>query len=162
VDRKLLLTIQAATQALAVDIRHDVEQRSPDLPAVEEREQIRVLEICGDLDLAQEPLDAEDGAELRVEYLERDLAVVPQVPREIHGGHATGADLTLHGVAIGEPGGELREGVQRNHPGEGSGDSTDRLLSRTDGRPERSGSSVPGAETGAGAEHGCRERRKRG
>ena len=47
-----------------------------------------MLQVRRDLDLGQEPLDAEHGAELRVEDLERDRAVVPEVAREVHRRHA--------------------------------------------------------------------------
>ena len=70
-----------------------------------------MLEVRRDLDLGEEPLDAEHGAELRVEHLERDVAVVLEVAREVDGGHAAAADLALDGVAIGERRVELGDGV---------------------------------------------------
>jgi hypothetical protein len=38
-----------------------------------------MLAICGDLDLAQEAVDAECGAEFGLEHLEGDAPLVPQV-----------------------------------------------------------------------------------
>ena len=61
-----------------------------------------MLEVGGELDLGQEPLGADDGGELRAQQLERDLAVVLEVLREVDGGHAAGADLTFDPVAVGE------------------------------------------------------------
>ena len=61
-----------------------------------------MLQVRGDADLAQKPLDAEHRAELGVEHLERDVALVPEVAREVDGRHAAGADLALDGVAAGE------------------------------------------------------------
>ena len=63
-----------------------------------------MLEVGGDLDLGQEPLGAEHGGQLGAQHLERDLAVVPQVVREVDGGHAARAELALDAVAVGEGG----------------------------------------------------------
>ena len=55
-----------------------------------------------DLDLGEEPLDAQHRAQLGPEHLERDLAVVLEVGGEVDGGHAAGAELALDPVALGE------------------------------------------------------------
>ena len=47
------------------------------------------------LDLAQEPLGAERGGELRAQHLDRDVAVVLEVVREVDGGHAAAPELAL-------------------------------------------------------------------
>ena len=49
---------------------------------------------------AQEPLGAEHRGELGPQHLERDLAVVPEVVREVDGRHAAGAELALDAVAV--------------------------------------------------------------
>jgi hypothetical protein len=67
---------------------------------VEQRENVGVMEVGRELDLLQEPLGAEGGGELRVENLEGDFAVVPQVAGEIDSRHPTGADLTFDFVAL--------------------------------------------------------------
>ena len=51
---------------------------------------------------AQEPLAAERGAEVGVQHLDGDVAVVPEVVREIHGRHAARAELALDAIAVGE------------------------------------------------------------
>src|SRR5262245_53497676 len=61
-----------------------------------------MAELRGDLDLAQESLRADQGAELGVEDLDGDAAAVLQVLGEEHGGHATAAQLALEPVAAGE------------------------------------------------------------
>ena len=66
-----------------------------------------MLQVRRDSDLGQEPLDADDRAELRVEHLERDVAIVPEIAREVDGGHSARADLALDDIAIGEPAKEL-------------------------------------------------------
>ncbi len=100
VDRELLLAIEPAAQRFALDERHHVEQQSVRFARIEQRQQVRVLQVGRDPDLAQEPLDAEHRAEFRLEQLERDVAVVAEVAREVHGRHAADADLPLDAVPI--------------------------------------------------------------
>ena len=50
----------------------------------------------------QEPLGADDRGELGAQHLERDLAVVAQVVREVDGGHAARPELALDAVAVGQ------------------------------------------------------------
>jgi hypothetical protein len=61
-----------------------------------------VLQIRGDLDFLQEALRAKRLRELRLEHLEGDMPVVPQILCEIDGGHATFAERPLEAVAAGE------------------------------------------------------------
>ena len=61
-----------------------------------------MLQVGRDAYLGQEPLDAEDGAEFRIEHLDGDGAVVAEVVGEVVGGHAAGADLAVDAVAVGE------------------------------------------------------------
>ena len=61
-----------------------------------------MLEVGGELDLRQEPLGADDGGQLRAQELERDLAVVPEILREVHRRHPAGADLDFDPVAVGQ------------------------------------------------------------
>ena len=66
-----------------------------------------MLQLRGRLDLAQEPLGAERGAEVGMQHLDRDVAIVLEVVREVDGRHAAGAELALDAVAVGKRGGEL-------------------------------------------------------
>src|SRR4051794_4176190 len=75
-----------------------------------------MVEPGGDLDLGEEPLDTEHGAELGAQDLERDLAVVLEVGGEEDGRHAAGAELAFDAVALLERGGEATEVA---HPGLG-------------------------------------------
>ena len=75
-----------------------------------------MLEPGGDADLALEPLGAERRGELRMEHLERDRAVVPEVLREVDRGHAAAAELALEPVAVGEGGLESRAEVGHGWP----------------------------------------------
>ena len=70
-----------------------------------------MLELGGDLDLAQEPLGTDDRGELGMQHLDGDLAVVLEVLRQVDGGHAAPAELALDQVAVGQGGGEAGKGV---------------------------------------------------
>ena len=58
-----------------------------------------MLETGRDLDLAQEPLGAQRGGQLRAEHLDGDLAVVLQVVREVNVRHPAAADFSAEVVA---------------------------------------------------------------
>ena len=70
-----------------------------------------MLQVGGGLDLGEEPLGADHGGELGAQHLDRDLAIVLEVVREVHGGHAARAELALDAVPVGEGGGKPRDGV---------------------------------------------------
>ena len=81
------------------------------IPGVEERKQVGMLEIRRDPDLAQEALDAQHGAELRFEHLDRDGAVVLDVAGEEDGRHAAATNLPLDQVRGAECVLKLREEI---------------------------------------------------
>ena len=68
-----------------------------------------MLEVRRGLDLAEEPLGPDHGGEFGAKDLERDLPVVLQVVREVHGGHAAGAEFPLDTVSTFECGVQVRE-----------------------------------------------------
>ena len=55
-----------------------------------------------DLDLGKESLHAKHCAQFGLEHLERDLALVLEVLRQVDVGHAALAELALDGVTAGE------------------------------------------------------------
>ena len=61
-----------------------------------------MLERCCGPDLDDEAFAAEDSGGLRLQNLEGDLAVVPDVVGQVHGGHAALAQLALDAVAVGQ------------------------------------------------------------
>jgi hypothetical protein len=73
-DGKLLLSVERNAQRLTLDEWHHVEQQRVSRAAIEQRQQIRTLQIRGNLYLAQESIDPEDGAEVWLQDLARDLA----------------------------------------------------------------------------------------
>jgi hypothetical protein len=76
-----------------------------------------MLEIRRDADLAQKAIGAEHRAELRIEDLERDAAVVLDVAREIDGGHAAATDLAIESVRVAQRALELIEDVAHSAAG---------------------------------------------
>jgi len=116
VHRKLLLTLQPVPQRLALDVGHDVEEEPVRLPRVVQRQDVRVLEVGGGLDLGEEALGAHHGSELGLEHLERDLALVLEVVGQVDGGHSTLAELTLDSVEALE--GPVQAGDGVGHAGE--------------------------------------------
>ena len=68
-----------------------------------------MLQVGGDLDLGEEAVAADDGTQLGMQDLDRDLAAVLQVLGEIDRGHAALAELAVEAIAIGERIGEAVE-----------------------------------------------------
>jgi hypothetical protein len=62
--------------------RHNVVELSFGFSRIEQRQDVRVLEVRRRPDLRQEPLGANDGSELWVEHLKGDWPPVPNVSRE--------------------------------------------------------------------------------
>ncbi len=63
---------------------------------------MRVVQLGGDLDLAQESLGAERLGDITPQHLDGYLPPVPDVLRQVHRGHPAGPEFTLDGVAVGE------------------------------------------------------------
>src|SRR5437867_1397997 len=78
---------------------------------IEQRQEVRMLQVRRHAYFAEESRDSENRAQLGVQQLGRDAAIVSDVAREIHDGHATLTDLALDVVSAGERGPELLKGV---------------------------------------------------
>ena len=65
-----------------------------------------MLQTGGELDLALEPLGAERGGEIGVQYLQRDVTIVLEIAGEIDRGHPTAAEDSLQQVPAAERVGE--------------------------------------------------------
>ena len=109
--RQLLFAADPVADGLALDERHHVIEEAVGVARVDEPEDVRVLQVGGGLDLGEEALGADHGAEFGTQHLDRHLAVVLDVVGQVDGGHAAGAELALEGVAVGERVGQLG----RNH-----------------------------------------------
>ena len=83
----------------------------PQKRTLEQWQNVRVLQVGGGLDLAEKTLGADHRGELGSQHLDGDFAIVLEVLCEVHRGHATGAQLPLETVAVGEGGSKPRENV---------------------------------------------------
>ena len=95
---------EPGAQGLALDVGHHVVEEPARFARVVHREDVRVLEPGGGLDLPQEALGPERGGELGAEHLDGHLAVVPQVLRQVDRGHPPAPELALDDVAVGQSG----------------------------------------------------------
>ena len=109
--RQLFLPAQPVAQRLAVDERHDVVRGAVHLAAVDQAEDVRVLQRRDGLDLTQEALGADDGGQLGTQHLDGHLAPVLEVLGEVDRGHAALAQLALEAVAVGDQGLQPVNGV---------------------------------------------------
>jgi hypothetical protein len=74
---------------------------------------MRMAEMRGDVDLAEEAIATDCRRELGVEHLYRDLAIVLPVIGKVHGGHSAAADFPRDVVPVSEDGSQAFEQV--NH-----------------------------------------------
>ncbi len=105
-QRELRLAGQSLPKRLARDVRH----REPEglhraagrrrRPALEDRQDVGMLETGGDLDLPHEALGAQRVGQLRAQHLEGDQPIVPEIARQVDRGHAPPAELALEQVAV--------------------------------------------------------------
>ena len=85
-------------QGLAVDERHHEVERRPVGSRVEQRQDVWMLELCGGLDLGQKTVGADDGRDVRLQNLDRDVTIVFQIASEIDDAHSAFAQLVQHAV----------------------------------------------------------------
>src|SRR2546426_622228 len=102
VEGQLLLPTQPVPQRLAFDVGHDVIEATVSLARVMKRQDVRMGEPSGDLDLAQEALGPDGGAKLGAQDLERNGPVVAKVVGEIDRRHSPAAEFALDRVTPGE------------------------------------------------------------
>ena len=100
IHRKLLLAVYPVPKALPFQIGHDIEQEAVGFPGIVERQDMRMIQVGGDLDLGQEPFGTDNRSQLRLQDLEGHLAVVLDVLGQVHGGHPALTQLTLDGIAV--------------------------------------------------------------
>jgi len=108
-QRELLLPVQPVAQRLALHERHDIVEQAVALARVVEAENVGVLQVGGDADLAEKAIGAERDRELRSEHLDGDLTLVLEIPGEVHGGHATFPHLAIERVPVAQSGRQLVE-----------------------------------------------------
>ncbi len=65
-----------------------------------------MTQLGRELDLAQKALGTERLREVGFEHLDRNVSVVLEIARKLHGGHAAGPELALDAVATAKGGGQ--------------------------------------------------------
>ena len=95
-------------QRRSLDVRHDEVEVPIVLAGVVERQDMRVTQSRGKLDLTQKALLTDARRQLGTQDLDRHRTVVLEIPAQKHAGHAPTADLTLDRVAVGKRGGVFR------------------------------------------------------
>ena len=115
VDAELFVTLQAVAQRFSPHVRLHVPQKTVGLPRIDQGENVGVIEPRGDLDFIDESFGAELRGDLGPQHLERDLAVVLPLAREIDGRHPARADLSLNVVTGGEGRREALHAVQHRY-----------------------------------------------
>src|SRR5712692_5099738 len=100
--RELPLPVESGAQRFAVHQRHHIVEHAVCRAGVVEGKNVRMLHARGDPNLAEEPLMAEGGGDLRAEDLQGNGTVVLQVPRAKHQSHPTAAQLGRDRVALRE------------------------------------------------------------
>ena len=100
-NRKLPFARHSIAKRFALDERHRVPEQPVRGPRIVHAQDVRMLQIGGELDLLLEPVRAECRAEVRVEDFERDRPVVVRVDREVDRRHAAVPELALDTVSGG-------------------------------------------------------------
>ena len=114
--RQLALPVEPVAKTLTLGQRHHVIEEAASLARIEERQDMRMLQRRRGLDFGEESLAPDHRGELGSQDLERDVAIVAEVPREVDRGHTTSAELAFDPVVIGEGGDETRIGVEHSAP----------------------------------------------
>ena len=106
-DRQRTRPANASAERFAFDVRHDVEEGVGGGTRIEERKDVRMLEVRGRADFLHEAFTADGGDDGRVHDFERDLPIVPEIARQVDRRHAARAQLALDAVSAGQRSGQL-------------------------------------------------------
>ncbi len=98
-DRQLVPE-EALAEALPVHERHHGVEEAGGFAGVDEREDVGMLELGGDADLAEESLARDGRHDARAHHLDGDLAAELAIARLEDRRHAAPPRLALHDIAI--------------------------------------------------------------
>ena len=87
--------IEALAERLAFDVWGDQIQKTVCFVGVEQRQDVRMRQLGGNLDLAQESSAANHGGHFGAKHLDGDVSIVLDAAREVHGRTRTTAELAL-------------------------------------------------------------------
>ena len=92
---ELLLPLERGAQRLALDVRHRVPEQIALLAGREERNDVRVLQLRGDLDLSAEAVAIDAGGQLRREHLHDDVSAEHAVDGDEDAAHPATGQLVI-------------------------------------------------------------------
>ena len=101
-DRQGAVGLHSLPQREPLHHRHHVEQEAVGFSRVVQGKDVRVRQSRREPDLTHEALASEGFGEVGLEHLDGHRAVVLEVVREVHGGHASHAELALDAVPVGQ------------------------------------------------------------
>ncbi len=101
-DGQLPLAVDARAKRFADDEWHHIVEQGIGLTRIEQRQDVRMLELGGGLYLGKKPLAAERGAEVGMQHFDGDIAVVLEIVTEKNSRHSAGADFPVHFIAAGK------------------------------------------------------------
>ena len=90
-NRQLRLPREPVAQRFSFHEGHREPEPPRALTGIEHGEDVRMLQSRGEPNLALKALGSERAAEIGMQHLERHVATVPQVVREVDGRHPAGA-----------------------------------------------------------------------
>ena len=108
---------ETLAQRSAGDVGLHVVEQPAGVAGVDQRNDVRMGELCGDADFAEEPLGAQRRRDFRPQDFDGDFATVLFFFGEIDRRHAAAAQFPLDGVAIGECSGYRRGRTLRHGHG---------------------------------------------
>ena len=119
-DGKLPFADQPVAQGLALDERHHIVEQAVGFTGIDEPEDVRMLELGSEPDLALEAIAPHGDRQLGMKDLDGNLAAVTDVLRQEDGRHASAAKLSLDLVPVSQPimqpGQSVQDGSRRSRP----------------------------------------------
>ena len=119
-QRQRPLAREPVQERLPFHVAHHVEEDPLCLASLEQRHDVGMRELRGDLRLTGEPLAAQIFARRRRQDLDGHCPTERDVPGEVDRGHAAMAQLALDHVAVRQGGGDAREQRITAHRGSNS------------------------------------------
>ncbi len=102
IDRQLSIAREQVAQALALHVRHHVEEKSRALAGIVQRQDVGMSQSRRGGDLAEKPVVAQRGRQFGAQHLDRHRTLVSEVLSEIYRGHTANADLAFEAISVGQ------------------------------------------------------------
>src|SRR5688500_13011430 len=93
VNRKLFLAVEAVTQRLALDVWHYIVEQPFRFTGIEQREDVRMIQLRRDRNLAEKSFGTQGRGEVRLENFQGNRPIMPEIPCAIHCRHTTPSDF---------------------------------------------------------------------